>query len=554
MKLRTPYRDAILYALIAGVVVYFGVAFRLAFLTDWDSFGYAFLGTHQRSSSSYLGRWWYVAVLNGVWLVASRVFGVPLERAHEPMQLVSLAMACLAATGMAAWTRRLVEGGERLGRGAALWAAAIVVAGPTFWIYSTAVMTEAMALAATTWGFNAWQRALERPPRAALWAAAGGFLFGVAVDIREPLVVLAAWPALSCLIPPRRSPGRVRLLGAGLGGAVASLLLGTLGGWAWSWRRGFGYFESWRGYVHWITEATDEYPTDYSRNLDAVLEHLEACAPALTPALALILVALATDALWRLAPRRRSGEAGARPTLPRIPATGWVAVSAGPYLLTLLVNPDLPFNTRYSLPLAWMLAPLAGEAAARWVMGREPGATPAWRRWASLRAMAAGAALVAATMWTAGPIARDHFRTGSSIARLRSSVLALPPDAVLFPGNGTPVAQYMRRMGIRRDLTLIQAGWNFPFDRVGEIIGEALAAGRPVYVQPYRYAWSRRDTISRQWRGLFDASVPYTCDPMEARTAPFVRLHEAGPGDLESRDPARLDIEAARILPCLRPR
>ncbi len=118
------------YIFVAGAVTILGLLFRQGFLTDWDSFGYAYLATEARSSNLMLGRWWFVFVMWLSWLFGDVVFRLPPLLAHLPMQLVSLLFAGLAATGMMAWTRRLTTD-----RTCAVIAGIMVITGPLFLVY-----------------------------------------------------------------------------------------------------------------------------------------------------------------------------------------------------------------------------------------------------------------------------------------------------------------------------------------------------------------------------------------------------------------------------------
>jgi hypothetical protein len=533
------WQRIIAYGTVALGVIVLGLMHRSEFLTDWDSFGYTYLATHRQSSSFYLGRWWFVGLMHAAWLVARGIGGLTMNDAHVPLQVTSLALSALGAVGLAAWTGRLT-GSRTAGNIAGVMAAT----GPVFWVYSTSVMTEGLALAAIAWSFYAWQRALSSPSDAEpgsgraglLWAGLAGFLFGVAVDVREPLVLFAAWPLASCRMCP--GPRRLVLLRAAVLGAALSLSIGVAMGWAWSWRSGLGFFGSMLGWHHWITEATTQYPTRLSVNVAAVGSHLLDVVPLAVAVFLAVPVVAGLRAAWRL---WRPG-AHEEPVLRFTPAF-WAALASVPYVLSLIINTDLPFNVRYGLPLGWLITPWAAELLASWI--RTPGSEdddPSW--W---RAVAAAVCCVYLVIWIAEPVIARREQSCSGISRYRRSMLSLPRGSVVMAGNGAPVAKFLVRMRVRPDLQVVEGGWNFPTESIGEIVAQAFADGRAVYVHPYRHAWTRRGTVSEQWRGVYRSVSRYECEALTPRTAPLVRvrprLREVRQGE---DDPA-----TNRVLPCL---
>jgi len=500
-------------AVAAGLTLLAGLLLRVNWLTDWDSYDYTCQAVRGRSSDLLLGRWWFIFFMRVAWWVGGGVFGLSELNAFRAMQWANLAAMCLAVVGLMAWTRRLTGH-----TAVSLLAGGIVVLSPLTALYATAVMTEPIALATLAWALYAWQRAGSGRAGTA-WALLAGGLFGVAVDVREPALLLAAWPVLACIV--YRRPGRWRRLALGAAAMAVTLGVGMAMAAAWRVEGGLGY---WANIVDWtqvMAEERQRYLIRYPLNGALVIAYLGLAVPAG----ALVLAAAGAWAAerWR---RRRGADATAPPASPtRLPPAAWAAAAAVPYAVSLLVNHNLSFNFRFALPLGWMLTPLAACLLARG-LGLRTWPWPWPKRWQSVRLRLAAVALGGALLAVGGgiPLGAFIFRDARDKQVLCNAMLHLPDRSVVAAGKGTPVAAYLVNMDIRPDFEIIWTGWDFPHGTLNDVVAEALAAGRPVYVNADGEHWERALDEPLEWRAIQKLLAAYPPTEADPATAPLVPL------------------------------
>jgi hypothetical protein len=522
MGIARPKRRDVAWACVAAAAVTLcaGLLVRGNALTDWDSWDYAALAVQGRPSSLCLGRWWFITFLRGaLWI--GEAAGADRLYCFVPMQLAVLAASAAAAGLLILWTWRLT--GSVKG---AIAAGAIVVISPTFMAYSSAVMSEAPSLLFLMLGFLGWEAALGRagaanaadavaggaaaPRRAARWTPAllallGGLAFGVAVNMREPLLMLGAWPIVSCLTP--RRPGRWRLLGVAAGGAICSLAVGIFMAWT-AWGPETTPLDVLRNYNSYMAGERLTRGFDSAANVRYLLLHTVTAAP-LGPAMALAGLCL----LWRK--RRRlfsDASAGRGPADCNRPPenaenikraglrrAAWAAVSSLPLAAFTWYNPDLSFNWRLALPLAWMLAPLMGllSVEALGVLFNGAGKTSPGRFFQ----MVAAGGCAAAISWTgiSGLWLLNHHKYASEQGELFASLQSLPSGSVIVPGPASTAAQYLQRLGFKPDWTVIQTepDWTGP-GLLGRVSGE-LDKGRRAFIYARPAGWKRGGGYNPEW-------------------------------------------------------
>ncbi|HUT60980.1 MAG TPA: hypothetical protein VNA25_24295 [Phycisphaerae bacterium] len=447
-----------------------GLIFRCDHLTDWDSWDYAAQAMMGHSSDLCLGRWWFIAVMRASYWVGSALFGLTLSDGWLAMQVTcAVAMAAAVVVGMA-WTGRLTRSAS-----AEVVFAAMVVMGPTIGIYTFSVMTEGLTLLMLSAALWAWELAVGGAGHRRLWAAAAGAAFGLAVSIREPVVLLGLWPILSCLID--RPARRWTLLATAVGAAALTLGIGVIGAWAWYPWTDAGYLE---GISKWAGQMARErgmFPVSVAANLGWLAKFSFAAIP--TAAL-LIVPALA----WSAFARRR---------------WVWLALSAAPLAISLLMDHTLAVNARHAIPLIWVLAPIAAGAWDCWsrrLAGR--------LRWPRLRLPAAAGVLLAANAvvlalgWTI--IQEEYFDYVRGVDRAYRALLRLPTDAAVVPGPGTPAAYFLRRLRVK-DFDVIASGWAWPEDPDRQF-ARRLAEGKQVFVYFDEETWRRAARNSGEWRAI----------------------------------------------------
>lgn len=535
-------------AFCAAVAV--ALTFRAELLTDWDSWDYASQAIQRHCSDLLLGRWWFVATMRAAWLAGQAVFGLDRLDAHLAMQAGNILIFALAVVVGMAWTQRLTRS-----TAAEIFFALIVVLGPMFGIYSSAVMTEPLAMLMLGLAMLGWEVARTASRRAPLWALSAGLAFGVAVDIREPACMFGFWFVVSCLVD--RPQRRWTLLACGVGGMVLTLGVGVLGGWAWFPWTDRTYFQN-IGY--WTAKMADErqrYPVGKLENWWWLIQFAVAASP-----LATVLALPA--AVWAALRRRR---------------LMWLLVGGLPYVVTLIINHDLSVNPRFILPLMYLLAPVAAVALADVLVERRSISRP-W----SAAALVTGAGVVLGVLlsptagitvfWTLvsmgvggvivllgrpqapgrllGTLAlvlglsmicltvgwdsvwRYYLSRADRQAQMYHAILNIPPDSVVIPGPGTPVAYYLNRIGQTR-LTVIQSGWDWPGEQLGPLVQGHLAAGRPVYANINGQDWLETSRKHPEWDhlravmaqcGLCPADwplvqlIPDSAPPAQIQTAP----------------------------------
>ena len=469
-----------------------GMAFRSDYLTDWDSWDYAAQALCRHSSDLLLGRWWFVAAMRAAWLAGQWAFGLDRLEGYLAMQAAaSLIMAGAVVAGMA-WTYRLTRSAA-----AELLFATLVVTGLMVGIYASAVMTEGATLLTVTLAFLAWEAAVGAKRRPALWALAGGLSFGVAVDIREPAVLLAAWPIVSCLVD--RPPRRWMLLGLAAIGAAATLGAGVLGAWAWFPWTDRTYFQNIIQWTGWMSAERSQFGAPILENLRFLAAYSFAACPA---ALLMALPALA----WAGMRRRR---------------LLWLAASLAPYAASLALNHDLSVNPRFVIPLVWLLSPMivAGLDAALVAARR-----PARLRLAGAAVLGAGINLLALG-WGWQMLNDYYLDYTESQGRTYQAMRRLPADAVVIPGPGTGVARYLDRIGQTRFI-VIGSGWDWPGDKLKPLIDRYLAEGKRVYANLDERDWLNTARKSPEWDQLRSLARNYA---LAAAQRPMIELRQAEP-------------------------
>lgn len=408
------------------------VAYWCPYVGHWDAYDYAACMLRGEPSSLMTGRPLFIG---GGWLVAqlAAALGWPAEQLHVPLKL--LVLGCALATPLVA--RRLflrLSDPETAG-----WGALALAASPAAAHVGGMMMTEAPMMLAVLLGWLGWQRGIDGEGWAS-WALAGAGL-GVAFGIREQALMALPWLAVSLWLAGRRPWG-----GAALAGLVF-LLTAAAGPLVCAWRHP-GYLDGMIAWRRSMQVQAGLHPIDAS-NLLIWAGWVLACQP--------------------LAPLAWLGWA----RLPR--AARGLAVAQLLVLLALAAYQDLLYSPRFLLVATPGLALLVGAAiAAR-------ASRPGWPRAALLVS-----ALALLGGWLALAPERDcHLASRELATELRD----LPDGSLLLIGQATPLVSYLREAGAVGDLETIAPGWTWPGPALGETIDQALAAGRPVYIDEDPRLW-----------------------------------------------------------------
>ena len=463
------------------------LALRTEYLTHWDSWDYTAQAIGGHSSDLLLGRWWFIAFMRAAYIVGRELFALTRLEGYLAMQLAcGLFMAGAVAAGMA-WTYKLTRSVT-----AEVCFAAMILLGPMFGIGASSVMTESATLCMLTLSFLAWEKAITARANAARWALASGLAFGVMVSMREQAVVLLFWPVVSCLVDkPHR---RWTLLSAGAVGTLITLGFGVFMAARWYPWPDVSYWQNIGRWVHSMQAERGQFAVRIWKHVDILALYLLSASP-------LVALLIVPSLIFSSLRSRR---------------VFWLFVATVPYLVTLLINHDLPVNPRFIMPAAWMLAPVAaGGLAALLAIGRK-----ADRRRAAV--VAAVLILVVATLsfFTWQGVVVYHFLAARRKAAAFEVMMQMPSNAFVIPGPSTPVAYYLGRMGVK-DFDIIASGWGWPgSEELTREVVEALAEGREVYANLDPEDW-RGSRDNPEWDQLQVLASRYELDD---RTWPMVRL------------------------------
>ncbi len=475
-------------AFVAMFIV--GMGFQSQVPTDWDAWDYAAQAIQGHSSDLLLGRWFHVATMRAAYLIASIPGQLSLPDAWAVMQATNLAiMSAAVAVGMA-WTGRLTGSSA-----AEVVFALLFITGPMFGIYAGSIMTEPLTLLALSTGFWAWQRGIQADSRRVLWALAAGACLGVAVNVREPALLLCAWPVVSALAGKVRR--RWAMLSATAGGAILVLGIGVLMAWSWYPVEYTGR-TYWQNLAHWTADMAVEREQFAIQPLRQVWLQVQYSLAASPVATVLILPAV----VWAV--RRRQ-------------PIGWLALAATAYLLIVLVNHDLAVNPRFVMPWLWVMGPVVGLAVARACTKR---GSEAGRRLLVAMALILAGGLVALTVGFSH-LQRYYFGYNDKMARVYEALYNIRGDALIIAGPGTPVAYHLNRLELK-DFQVIGSGWGWPKDDVSDgraartgqqVLADRLraaaVAGRPIWVNMDRDMWDLVNRDSGEFEMLEAAGDQY---------------------------------------------
>jgi hypothetical protein len=462
MDLRGWKRDYWLWLPLALAAWRNAWKYRDAFISDWDGFDYTALVVQGLPSPLGLGRALFLGYNRLLWLAAHHWFNLPAEQAYLLIRYGVFVLAGVAAAGLYALYKELTAS-----RVAAVCGALLVVFSPFFITYSGRGMSEIPGLAALGWSLWWMLRSLRLGRRRGF--AVGALLFGLSANVREfavfylPLVPLLAW-----VYRRELGAGVKWVAGVSLGSGVAALA----GPIFWALYLPSYYLPAVKGWYKLSAEEREVYPVT-ARNWEFLVSfaYEASAAAALLGALALgyLVWRVWRGREWRLPPP------SLLPLL-AVGALGWLAA------LVLVENHDLAVNPRY------LLTGLVGVAATcGWLVGE------LFRR----RSLWTAAVLVLLLKGVSDDGLREMrkkagwARAGAAEARAYLMKLdGLERDAVFIVGGRTPLVNFYRSIGARPGWQTVAPGSAWPDERLGSVVDEYLAAGRPVYVDFDEDLWN----------------------------------------------------------------
>jgi hypothetical protein len=479
--------------------------FYVDHLTEWDSWDYTAMAINGQSSDLFLGRWWFIAVMRVAYRVGQLLFNLSPLEGYRAMQLTSALMMGGAVVALMTWTFQLTKS-----RSAEVLVSTLVVPSPLIIAYTSAVLTEGMTLLFLTLACISWENVLSRAnenhklpirpltiiDRPENWAFLAGLAFGVTIDIREPTIVLAAWPLISCL--SNNSKTRWKFLAIGGIGACITLAIGIFGAWAWC-PRPDGYINGIAEWLHDVTHEREQFSIHFVGRAGFLVLWALVCAP-------VAAVLLIPSIIWAINWKRR---------------LSWLSVSLVPYTTVTLFSASLDSNPRYILPAVWLACPIVAAALASIFVQQS------LRKLATTTfiVFALGCSIIAAC-W--GKIESYYLDYVKGQGRAYQSLLMLQKQGtsslVVVPLLATPVANYLSAIGVK-DFDVIPGGWHSPGDALEKTIADRLRSGADVYVNFERNETLRRIRDDGDWNRLMAIASKYDLD---RRAWPMVRLVPQG--------------------------
>lgn len=429
-----------------------------AFISDWDGFDYTSLVVQGLPSPLGLGRALFLGYNRALWLIAHHLFNLPAEQAYLVLRYGVIAQAGIAAIGLYALYKELTDS-----RIAATCAALLMIFSPFFITYSGRGMSEIPGLVAFSWSLWWMMRSLRLGEKRNF--IIGAVLFGLSINVREfaifylPIIPILAW----CY---RRQLGVTWrwIIGVSFGAGVAALA----GPIFWVLYHPKYYINAVTNWYKMSAHEREVYPVT-SLNWEFLVSFGYECSAA-AALLSLFALAFLLKRMWDKSEWRLSA-------LPLLVTGmfGWWAV------LVLVENHDLPVNPRY------LLTGLIGIAATcGWFVGE------LFRR----RSLWTAVVLLLLLKGVSDDNLREMrkkagwSRDAANLARAYlTRIDSLQKDAVFIVGARTPLVHFYRNIGARPDWQTIAPGSAWPDERLGEVINNYLASGRPVYIDFDKELW-----------------------------------------------------------------
>ena len=206
----------------------------------------------------------------------------------------------------------------------------------------------------------------------------------------------------------------------------------------------------------------------------------------------------------------------------------------GPYVLMTWYNPNLSFNYRLMLPLAWMMLPItAGCAEMTFAWLREKLHLPALA--GTIAAGVVVLLLAAVTIKvTFTRMLIPVFCYTDYQRAMFEQMQTLPDNAAVFPGPGSAIGIYLHRTGLRPDWIVVPTGFGWTGDNLTQRVEEFFGKGKRVFVNLDPYGWRREGCVPTEWLAINDMASRY--DTRYA-TGGFIELLPRSDRDPEADDP-----------------
>jgi hypothetical protein len=438
------------------IAFYLYLAGSAPFLGQWDSFDYLKQIVSHQLSALGIGRPVYLAYNILLWESLRRMFHL------QPLQVEIVAMwgtVLLGTLGVLLFLRLALR---MLPSPAGKMAALALAVSPVYAIYSGYIMTEVPMLVALFAAALLLWKPSDRHPL--LTDIAGGILFGLAVGIREQALTLGA--AFLWIIFSRRKEMASRFRSTLLFGAAAAFAILSPAA-AFYLYDPAGFIERTKTWLRAIPMGS----VQFRRNLEASLLFTFIASPG-------AWLAVAGAGIYRLFRKQSASPARHDSQTETIPNPIWGILCCLVLPLAVLWrDADVQMHPRYALIALPASVILCTTLYRRWVPSRRGLAV-----WAIVQVAVFGLSLVVFS-----PFRQTQIKKMEFARQVRESI---PGKGLIIAGNYSPVFDYYRGIGVRRDWQILWAGWDWDRHFVEAKIYDAWANGTPVYLSTDPPGWS----------------------------------------------------------------
>jgi hypothetical protein len=264
-------------------------------------------------------------------------------------------------------------------------------------------------------------------------------------------------------------------------------------------------------YSQYMNNERAHYGWDKTANVFYLLMHLHRAVP-------MMFAAGIGFVIWFYGGGRHCVQARAIPGR-RLAAIG---LSTLPYCLVTWYNPDLSFNNRLVLPLAWVLVPAAAAMIQAVVsnpwMKRNMGSLSAPRLVKKIFLAAFGSLAVCVALNTAALDIYLHLKYCDYQAEVFNSVLAIPKEdsgrpVAVVGGPGAPMVIFLHDLDVRPDMVNMMPGFDATPENMTFRMRKQLDQGRRVFVNLSGKFQTRPDGKCFEWTATYAAAQGFRRGP-----------------------------------------
>jgi hypothetical protein len=420
---------------------------------QWDSYDYLKeIVSHQLSALGF-GRPAYIGYNILLWESMKHVFHLESTK----VQIVAMMGTVLTGFVGVLLFRQLAR--QFLSPSASRMAAMAFAVAPMYVIYSGFVMTEVPMLTALVGAaLILWQGSERFPVSSRIWS---GFLFGIAVGIREQAMCMGIAFLWVLWIRPAKGTSRLRsllLFGASAGAAVLAPVL------LFYFRDPSGFVARTRVWLHAIPMG----PLQFWNNVQASLLYTFAICPA-------AWLATAGAGVYALITRKTEDPRPASSAPVRQLILGMLFCVLLP-IMALWRDADVQIHPRYALIALPGALIFCAYFYDRWTRAAKGPVV-----WAIAHVIVLGMAIVILS-----PFWREQAMKMENARAMRDAV---PGEALMIAGSYSPILDYYRGIGVRPQWRVLWSGWEWNPDAAENTIRQAWANHVPVYISEDPLGW-----------------------------------------------------------------